>query len=355
MYAMHLPSLSKSIRMLILGCIASLLTAACTEPLTYDKDRINDPYANFDMLAKVVGERYCFFRQKNIDWDSLCAEYRTRITPETDDMELFLLMGELLDHLRDGHVNLSAPFAVTYYKKWWSDYPQDFNERTLQEYYLKFGGLQKGGMTYCMFVPDSVGYLRIPSFNTPLSATTLDYILSSMRSTRGLIIDIRQNGGGYLTNVPELVGRFITDNRIGGYIRHKTGPGHDDFSKPFAIEYKPARGHAQYLGKPVVLLTNRSCFSAANDFVSVMKDLPQVFVLGSRTGGGGGMPFSSELPNGWGLRFSACPINDVRDRITEFGIDPDYEVHCTPQELADGHDAILDSAYNLLRDLNVKK
>ena len=64
--------------MLILGCIASLLLAACTEPLTYDKDRINDPYANFDMLARVVGERYCFFRQKNIDWDSLCAEYRTR-------------------------------------------------------------------------------------------------------------------------------------------------------------------------------------------------------------------------------------------------------------------------------------
>ncbi len=59
------------------------------------------------------------------------------------------------------------------------------------------------------------------------------------------------------------------------------------------------------------------------------------------------MPFSSELPNGWGIRFSACPINNARDELTEFGIEPDIEVHCTPQEFANGIDNILDTALRM--------
>ena len=54
-----------------------------------------------------------------------------------------------------------------------------------------------------------------------------------------------------------------------------------------------------------------------------------------------------DRPNGWGIRFSSSPINDSEDRITEFGIDPDIEVHCTPDEFAAGKDAILDYALGL--------
>lgn len=340
----------RGLRRLLLAIPLILVMAACSEPLSYHGD-IDDPYNNFDRLVRIVGDRYCFFRQKNIDWDSLASEYRATIKPDMSSAQLFFLMGKMLDHLRDGHVNLSAPFATTYYKKWWSDYPQDFNNRTLQQYYLKFGGLQIGSMTYCIFMPDSVGYVRIPSFSSPLSATSIDYILAFLQDTRGLIIDVRDNGGGYLTNVPEIVGRFIDTEMVGEYIRHKTGPEPDAFSQPFAVVYKPASsGHIRYLDKPVAVLTNRSCYSAANDFVAVMKQLPQVRIVGATTGGGGGMPFSSELPNGWSIRFSACPINDAQDITTEFGIDPSpgCEVHCTESELAEGKDAILDFAFKLL-------
>ena len=44
----------------------------------------------------------------------------------------------MLDELKDGHVNLSSSFNTSYYRRWWSDYPQDFNFRTLQQYYLGF-------------------------------------------------------------------------------------------------------------------------------------------------------------------------------------------------------------------------
>jgi C-terminal processing protease CtpA/Prc len=48
--------------------------------------------------------------------------------------------------------------------------------------------------------------------------------------------------------------------------------------------------------------------------------------VGDHTGGGSGMPMSNSLPNGWSVRFSACPMYDNQKQQTEFGIDPDVKV-----------------------------
>ncbi|MBD5189855.1 MAG: S41 family peptidase [Bacteroidales bacterium] len=326
-----------------------LLLSACHDTPDY-KD---NPFGNFDALADIVGERYCYFEEKGIDWKAVCAKHRGRITPKTDQLELFKIMSELLDELQDGHVNLSSRFSTSYYRKWWSDYPQNFNLRTLQQYYLDFDYMSVSGISYKM-LPDSIGYIYCPSFSNQISETSLDYIfavLYGVEKAKGMIIDIRNNGGGLLTNINTLVGRFIDKEICGGYIRHKTGPEPDAFSQPYKITYKPAGdGHIRYMG-PIIVLTNRSCYSAANNFVAVMKSLPNVRICGSKTGGGGGLPFSSELPNGWAVRFSACPITDCEDQPTEFGIEPSdgYEVNCTDEELAQGKDAILDFAIEVYR------
>lgn len=320
---------------------------SCVDQPDYGKHPY-DTYANFDALADIVEDRYCFFEEKDINWQALCRQYRSQINDSTTSAELFFIMSDLLDNLKDGHVNLSSAFNTSYYKKWWTDYPQDFNKRTLEEYYLGFKGLQTSGMRYgIMTKPDTIGYIYYPSFSTEVGAGNLDYVLAALQPTKGLIIDIRDNGGGLLSNVPTFVSRFIDKKVTGGYIRHKTGPGYSDFSSPYEFNYEPCgENHINYLGKPIAVLTNRSCFSAANDFVAVMKTLPQVEIIGARTGGGGGLPFSSELPNGWSIRFSACPIYDPNGEITEYGIDPSpgCEVHCNPVDLAEGKDAILDFA-----------
>ena len=340
---------------MILAFVMTL--GGCRDVEDFSDVRRDDPFANFDCLAKVVDSRYCYFADKGVDWARVTRHYRSRITRNTDPGSLYVIMAEMLDMLKDGHVNLIAPFATSYYKKWWSDYPQDFDNRCLQQYYLGFGGLQTGSIQYVIFVEDKegkkgrVGYMRCPSFSTAVSETALDYILTTFRDTDGMIIDVRDNGGGLLTNVGTIVGRFIDHKIVGGFIRHKTGPAHDAFSEPYAVTYSPS-SRVHYNG-PVAVLTNRSTFSAANDFVSVMKQLPQVTVIGARTGGGGGLPFSSELPNGWAIRFSASPISDANGVVTEFGIDPtaDFEVHCTAADLAAGHDAILDRAISYIRSL----
>lgn len=337
----------KSISALFMAVMAFISMQSCHESPVYK----NDPLGNFNALWDIVDQRYCFFREKNINWDSIGKEYRKQITPETNFLQLFEICSNMLDELQDGHVNLTSSFSTSYYRKWWSDYPQDFNLRTVQQYYLDFDYYSTSGISYKMLLPDSIGYIYYPSFSYTVGETNLDYILAILHKSKGIILDIRDNGGGALTNIKTLVSRFIDRPVNGGYICHKTGPGHSDFSKPFKIEYEPADEKRIVYWGPIVLLTNRSCFSAANNFASVMKSLPNVVVAGARTGGGGGMPFSSEIPNGWSLRFSACPLLNADMESIEQGIEPTKgcEVHAPEQELAQGKDAIIDFAMKLLK------
>lgn len=325
----------------VIGCVS------CHEQEQYP----DDAYGNFDLLWKIIDEHYCFFEEKEIDWTEVGQRYRSRIKPGITYDEYFNLCSEMLNELRDGHVNLSSRWNTSYYRKWWSEYPQDFNLRTLQQYYLDFDYRQTSGISYrIMEAPDSIGYMYYPNFSNTVSENALDYILAYFENCKGLIIDVRDNGGGAMTNIRTLVARFIDKPQRAGYIRHKTGPGHNEFSEPYPINYDPApEGRIKFHG-PVAVLTNRSCFSATNDFVAVMKSLPQVRIVGARTGGGGGLPFSSELPIGWSVRFSACPVTDADGNEIEGGINPSpgCECHSPVDILAQGRDHILEFALSLL-------
>lgn len=328
--------------------IAWTLTGCDDEPGYSD-----DPYGNFDALWETVDRHYCFFEEKGIDWNEVGRRYRAKVRPRMSDFELFSLCSDMLAELKDGHVNLSSSFNTSYYRKWWTDYPQNFNLRTLQQYYLKFDYNQTSGISYKM-LPDSIGYIYYPSFSSGIGQLNLDYVLAAFYKAHGLIVDVRDNGGGLLSNVERLVSRFIYEPVTGGYIRHKTGPGHGDFSEPYEFTFNPCDSRRiSWNGNPVIVLTNRSCFSAANNFVAVMKTLPNVLVMGARTGGGGGLPFSSELPNGWSVRLSASPVSDPDGNVTEYGIDPSpgCDVQCTAEELADGYDRILETALELLNSI----
>lgn len=324
---------------------AAVSAASCHDIPEWD----DDPQGNFDALWTVVDEHYCFFAEKNVDWNEVRHRYSARISPAMTQQELFGVCADMLDELRDGHTNLSAPFATSYYRAWWSDYPQNFDMRLIQQYYFNFNYNSVGAITYGI-LPQNVGYIYYSTFSSAIGEGNLDWILMSMATCDGLVIDIRDNGGGSMTNVERLFARFITRRTLAGYISHKTGPGHSDFSEPYPYYYEPAaQGHFMW-GKPVVVLTNRSTFSAANNFASIMKSLPQVKVVGAVTGGGSGMPYSSELPNGWSVRMSACSVLDADGNSTEHGIAPSEgcAVDMDQQAALQGRDTMLDFAVELL-------
>lgn len=311
----------------------------------------DDPRGNFEALWTILDEHYCFFDTKGIDWDEIHARYSRRISDEMTREELFIVCSDMLNELRDGHVNLIAPFNTSYYREWWSLYPQNFSRRLIEEHYFNFHYRQTSGMLYG-FLSENIGYVYYPSFAQPVGEGNLDYVLYFLSTARGLIIDVRDNGGGDLTNVETFVSRFITQPTLIGYISHKTGPGHNDFSTPRAITYNPAEEGRMRWGKPIVVLANRSTFSAANNFVSVMKNLPGVTVVGSTTGGGSGMPYSSELPCGWSVRFSACPMLDASGVSTEPGVEPTEgcAIDISNADYAAGRDPIIDRAIALMSE-----
>ena len=189
---------------------------------------------------------------------------------------------------------------------------------------------------------DQIGYVRYSSFSSGISESNLDYMFYYFKDCKGLIIDIRNNGGGALNYAERFASRFIEETTLVGYMQHKTGKGHDDFSEPYPIELEPS-AYIRWL-RPTIVLTNRHCYSAANDFVQKMRIFPHVTIMGDRTGGGSGFPFTSELPNGWTVRFSACPMLDENKQLTEFGIDPDIPVAITDEDLWNGIDTIVEKA-----------
>lgn len=309
----------------------------------------DNPSGNFEALWKILDEHYCFFEEKNIDWDAVHDKYARKISDKMTQEELFLVCSDMLEELRDGHVNLTSGFATSYYRDWWSEYPQNYDERLVQEYYFNFNYRSTAGIDYGI-LPQNIGYMHYGSFNNTIGEGNMDAILIYFATCDGLIIDVRDNGGGSISNVETIVRRFITERTLAGYISHKTGPGHDEFSKPRAYYYEPAAAGRVMWGKPVVVLANRSTFSAANNFVSIMKHIPGVTVMGATTGGGSGMPFSSEIPCGWGVRFSACSMLDALGNSTENGVEPTpgCAIDMDKEDVLSGHDTILDAAVKLL-------
>ncbi|MDE7472300.1 MAG: S41 family peptidase [Muribaculaceae bacterium] len=310
----------------------------------------NDPQGNFEALWTIINEHYCFLNEKNIDWDEIHARYGEKISPVMSREELFTVCAAMLAELHDGHTNLSSPWETSYYRKWWSDYPQNYDARLIEEHYFNFNYRQVTGVKYGILPQGNIGYMGYGSFATPIGEGNLDAILSYLATCDGLVIDIRDNGGGNMDMVDRIVGRFTTQRITAGYMIHKTGPGRNEFSEPYEYFISPAEQGRMMWTKPVVVLTNRSTFSAANNFVSVMQYLPQVTIVGARTGGGSGMPFSSELPCGWSVRFSSCSVLDARGNTTEFGIEPTpgCAIDLDPIEALAGRDTMLDFAINLL-------
>ncbi len=318
---------------------ALLLTSSACERLLIGPDPANTPANNFDLLWKTVDEKYSYFTYKNIDWNAIYAKYRPLVKDGMKQEELFDVMADMLYELRDGHVNLTSKFNISRNWDWYLNYPQNFNSTILERNYL--GKDYEIAQPFRTTIIGNVGYIRYSSFLSGIPGSTVDYLLAKYTNTRGLIIDIRDNGGGSISNVDVLAGRFTNQTRTVGYTRYKNGPDHDDFSQPFVRELKPT---GRFWNKEVVVLTNRSVFSAANDFAAVMSELPNVTLMGDQTGGGGGAPISSELPNGWRFRFSTNQLLNAKREQIEHGLVPGVKVDILKADEDNGIDTIIQTA-----------
>lgn len=310
----------------------------------------NNPQGNFDALWTILDKNYCFFEYKKIDWDSIKTSYRPRITSSMNNDALFKLMAEMLSELRDGHVNLIASHDVSRDWSWKEEYPINFNINIIDKY-LSNDYSTASSMKY-KILEDNVGYIYYGSFSNDASNSGLNQILNRLAICNGIILDVRNNGGGSLSNVDRIASHFFNERTLVGYISHKIGEGHNDFSELFP-KYIESSNQIRYQ-KQLYILTNRGCYSATNEFVSTMKYAPRVTVVGDRTGGGSGFPFSSELPNGWSVRFSTSPTFNAEKEHIEFGVEPDIKLDMKYSDLNQMKDTYIEFARREISNFNEK-
>lgn len=305
------------------------------------------PKAVFEQVWRFANEKYAFFEYKNVDWDKAYKTYSVRVNDNMSEEELFKVCYDMLYELKDEHVNLITKFNISHNPEVFFDYPENYFSDILNRNYFN-GRQQRIDQTFSLYDFGDVIYVRYASFSDNISDYAMDYIIDKTKDKKGLIIDVRNNGGGSVGNIDALCSRLIKEKTSMGVERHKSGAGKNDFTAE-NVSVSVQTDAKKYLDKPLMILTNRGCYSATNLFAAYMKGLPNVTLVGDVTGGGGGLPTATELSNGWVLRVSGSQFIDRRGVNIENGVQPDVKIDILKADIDKGKDTILEKGLALIR------
>lgn len=327
--------------------IAFLFLTACEE-VVFDEYENSDPHAIFDEAWTFADHYYSYFDLKGVDWDSVYHVYKPQVRSDMDDVELFDLLSEMFYGLEDGHVNLRSPFDRSRYWEWYLNAPENFDYSVLEREY--FTNEHRFIGPFETLILDSIAYTYLGSFSSEFSEEQLNLLIQSFEGTKGVIVDVRNNGGGSSNNAKRLASRFISESLLVGQRRHKNGPEKNAFSEWEDVTLKSAaEDDAPVYDKPVVVLANRKSYSATNFFVQYMSEMEGVTIIGNRTGGGAGTPKFTELANGWILRLSATQFRNTEGRDIESGVPVDIELNITEEDRNRRKDTFLEYALRFLQ------
>lgn len=304
--------------------IALPLLTSC-EKIFFKEDLAStNPQENFDYLWNECNEKYSYFDLKNINWDEMKIEYSSKLYEGMSQDSLFNVLGGMLTELKDDHTNLISNFNVSTFGA--NHLGQDnFDWRIIKDNYLPNNYYISGPFVHDFISNNEIGYVRFSSFTGTVDETNFDFILDRYKNTKGLILDLRENGGGAVTDVFALLSRFVETKTLVNYSRIKTGIGHNDFSEAKPVYVSPYAG-IRYTNKVAVLI-DRGTYSAGSLTSLATKALSNMILIGDTTGGGLGLPNGGQLPNGWTYRFSITQALTL-DKSPEYenGVPSDIQV-----------------------------
>lgn len=200
---------------------------------------------------------------------------------------------------------------------------------------------------------NNVGYLTINNFEDNSIAKQFDSLYTTeIAKTKGLIIDIRYNGGGSSGIGYNIISR-LTDKPFKGSAARLMSLTSRPGAEPAWADMGIGEWNANvkiFYNKPVVVLIGPRTFSAAEDFTVAFDYMKRGKLIGMPTGGSTGQPVPFNLPGGGEAR--VCGKHDTYPDGKEFvgvGINPDIMVKPTIKDLLNGVDAAKEKALQLLR------
>src|SRR5215831_2969482 len=311
--------------------------------------QLSEPEKNFEHLWKTYDRNYALFGPKRIDWDLLYKVYRPRVTPQTTDDELFDVLASLLGNLNDNHVRLTSPKRSFQSGILGQLKMEDFSLDLVKEKYLKgkYTELVNNVFQYG-WLSDSIGYLHFRNFGRlEESSAAIDQIVKEFKDAKGIIIDVRGNGGGDDRVGKVIADRFADRRRLYMKTQIRNGPDHSNFSE-WKYWYVEPEGPIQFT-RPVILLTHRFSVSAAENLTLAMRVLPNATVVGDATSGVFADVYGDALPNGWRFSVPFKLFVDWQGFCWEgIGVPADIRQINTKQDIDAKQDKVLDLAMAMI-------
>jgi hypothetical protein len=345
-----------------------VIRRAASIPDACERASASDAATSFDILWETYREHYPFFAAKHVDWSKVRDMYRPRAASATPE-QLFGIFREMIEPLRDAHTFLLAPELQ---QRWFGSRvdPEPLTDaeraRALEIVETKYlhtplRTWANGRVSFGM-LPDSIGYLRIRSFSTYVPDAgyaawldaldaALDAAFADTRGWRGLVIDVRVNGGGSDPLGLAIAAR-LTASPYTAYAKvARADP--DDATRMTARQPSVVTPSTRpgWRG-PVVELTSRYSVSAAETFTqALMGRRPAIARVGENTQGVFSDVLGRRLPNGWRFGLPNELFLDADGRSYDGpGIPPTVAVPTMMRaDIAAGRDPALERAMGMLR------
>lgn len=294
-------------------------------------------WARYDSL-------YPLFDYKKIDWQSVYTSNIEifRQLNSVDERNQLLL--NILKLFQDEHIYIYTPGKFIA-KPWVSPRKPNVNEEVFASYKSQMNWIQVNNyLGWGKY--NKIGYIRIDDV-AYFDLDKFDLILDSLKTTNGLIIDLRKNEGGYSHIGAEIIGRFISSDMDLGYILWRNGQGHNDFA-PLSKIYAAQNNKIQYT-KKIAVLIGVGTKSVAELVANSLGLLDNVSLVGDTTLGNITSPMKDTLKDGTIYTIPYAAVLDINMQPFEGrGAIPDYFIRDDESNLY-GKDPVIDFAMEYLK------
>lgn len=324
-------------------------------------DGTSDAHANLGAFWFAFEAYYGLFEQRlpGGDWHALGLDACAQLGDgDIDDGALFDVMMGLARNLDDGHVELTAPSLDRSEDAWVSEYPyyeQLYELESNAESRYVDGDLSWAAQDWIGWgrIGD-VGYVSITAMeeysasgdeddDRAAASSAMAQVMVDLGDTRGIVVDVRANEGGWDGVSLELAAWFAGGRTLAWSDRRRAGLDHDAFTE-WAPAYVEAAQPDAYDGR-VILLTSGGTFSAGDTFVLAMRGREHVTIMGEPSAGHFADQLGGVLPNGWSVLLSGEQyIADDGINYEVAGVPVDVAIDFDVAAFANGTDVMLEAA-----------
>jgi len=189
---------------------------------------------------------------------------------------------------------------------------------------------------------ENIAYIQFYHFTENASNEFKKIVREVLNSrAKGLILDVRNNPGGYLEVAVDIAGWFLPKGELVVA---------EDFGNGQRNEYR-SRGHDDLAELPTILLVNEGSASASEILAGALRDIKGIKIIGQRTFGKGSVQQLEKLKDGSSIKITVAKwLTPAGLNISEEGIAPDVEIEITEEDIDEMRDPQLDKALEVLKE-----